>query len=154
MLPKQERSMKKDDYVAIDVRWQNAGWTEAFRLRLTEWLPQEEITIGIENGVLEPVANQDFQTITITEKELLLTEPTTSSFSEENCAMLAVILQMRNYSDTWLGNKPKQSASLSNCELAFNDDFKTKMCQALKSRSRSSQTFLIPEDRKSFRDDI
>lgn len=40
--------MKKDDYVAIDVRWQNAGWTEAFRLRLTEWLPQEEITIGIE----------------------------------------------------------------------------------------------------------
>ena len=146
--------MKKGDYVAIDVRWQNAGWTEAFRLRLTEWLPQEEITIGIENGVLEPVANQDFQTITITEKGLLRTEPTTSSFSEENCIMLAVILYMRNYSDTWLRNKPKQSASLSNCEHAFNDDFKTKMCQALKSRSRLIQPFLTPEDRKSFRDDI
>ncbi|OWY07609.1 hypothetical protein B6V74_16805 [Thioclava sp. F42-5] len=94
--------MHDADFVYLDFRFQEAGWLEGIRLRLTGTVPDELVSSGVRNQVFEVEREEERKIINITNRCLALTEPKTSSLSKENCEHLARVLVMKGFSADWL----------------------------------------------------
>ena len=145
--------MKENETVDIDMRWREMGWLQAFRLRLTGWLPARELTKGMENGVFERPTDGNVQSVSLTKKGVSLTDPRKSSLSDENCNFLADVLHLSNFEKSWFHSGTEKSVTLQNGEYEFEQEFKNSMLRALSGRSRMVQSIPIPANWKQSMDD-
>jgi 3-hydroxyacyl-CoA dehydrogenase len=91
-----------DEYIYLDVRWLEAGWIEAMRLRLEGRVPKEVIDQGLKKGVfeLDHAKGEDF--VYLTQRGIELTDPGPHSVTEENCSQLAQNFRLQMKRDCWL----------------------------------------------------
>lgn len=89
--------MYSDEFVYLDVRWQQSGWLEAMRLRLFDSIPDHLVPKGLEKGVFLTRLDGDRTFVALTRRGLELTEPGPHSFTRENCKHLANVLQISGF---------------------------------------------------------
>ena len=133
ILPKWERDVVDTGFVRVDMRWQESGWLQAFRLRLTGWLPSEEVSIGLAEGVFENCRNGQVHQVQLSSKGLDLTDLSDHSRTMPNFVALANILRMREFHSDWIDGTCQKTARLNDKDYAFDEDFRAGIFEALES---------------------
>lgn len=114
-----------EDFVLIDGRWAKQGWIEAFRLRLTGWLPYELVVSGVDKGVLEWVADDKASNVKLSSKGAALTDEHSPSRTDENIQAITETLIILGFESSWL-KFSDQSAAIyiseeSKLDIAYRD---------------------------------
>ena len=89
--------MCSEEFIYLDVRWQQSGWMEAMRLRLFGSVPDHLVSKGVEKGVFLAWLDGDRKFVALTRRGIELTEPGPHSFTNENCKHLANVLQISGF---------------------------------------------------------
>jgi hypothetical protein len=92
-----------DEYVWVDVRWQDKHWLDVFRIRLSGWLPATLAAKSIKNGLLIRKHELNSREISLTQKAANLTDLAEGAeFDQYNCSMLANVLITKGYREDWM----------------------------------------------------
>ncbi len=124
--------MQDRGFVWIDTRWSEVGWLEAFRLRLTGWLPAEDAAAAMTKRIAKPVPPHPSSCLKLTERGTVLTKVGDHSRTKENCALLANVLRSRGFNSTWMVEAPEDAWSL-NAEDYFAPSYKVSILLALEA---------------------
>ena len=118
----------------IDGRWAKQGWIEAFRLRLTGWLPYELVVSGVDKGVLEWVANDKASNVKLSIKGADLTDEYSPSRTDENIQAIAETLIILGFESSW--QKPSDQCAAYNIleKIKFDVVYRDSIFDALEKR--------------------
>lgn len=106
------------DWTWVDVRWQQSGWLEAFRLRLTGWLPEEVEARAIESGVIVPSRSSGARVVELTSRGQALTSR--GPDSDEALRLVATVLALQGFQPNWF-SRPEGSSIVSLCQGSMFD---------------------------------
>lgn len=121
--------MSNCDSTFVDVRWRETGWEEAFRIRLSGWLPPSVAVSGASKGVIRVSPNERLAKLTLKGSELTrLSDP---SMSRENIAVLAEVLGLRKFSRAWLLEPGTPEIVRLDQVSRFDSAFRDAICNAL-----------------------
>lgn len=123
--------MQADHDVLIDMRWREQGWIDAFRLRLTGWLPLSAAERALNYRVIKRVGSTASCQVALTTKGVELTALRRASMSEDSCRLLADVLRLHDFSSTWMDENAEFQAVILDKSSHFSGPFKDKMVSAL-----------------------
>lgn len=125
--------MEDADTTWVDVRWLERGWREAFRLRLTGWIPASWVPLGIEEGVLENYKEALNGTVKLTERGMKLTEPCPGLTTDATLRFMSFVLKTMDLDDACFSKAPKSGCvHLAGVEV-FEESFSNKLIAHLKN---------------------
>ena len=130
--------MQNDHQVLIDMRWREQGWLEAFRLRLTGWLPANEAERGFSCGVIERLGSEAGCQVVLTHKGSDLTEPAEASMSDESCRLLVSILHLHGFNSTTFNANARCKVLTLNRKSQFSGPFKEKIVSFFEDEANSA----------------
>jgi len=117
------------EFVLIDIRWRETGWLEAFRLRLTGWLPTGEVVAGVNKGVLKQ--GRDVRSVELSDKGAALTDMSATSRTDENVKMLAEVLKTFGFEKHWLKPSDPRTAIFIAEKYAFDATYRGNILSLL-----------------------
>lgn len=123
--------MQDENFVWLDRRWSEPGWEQVFRLCLTGWLPAEDVTTGLCAGVIERCVDDPLHCVNLTEKGIALVEVGEISRTQENCALIAEVLRVRGFDETWFVDSGYGCKVLTTKANAFDFNYKSSILRAL-----------------------
>lgn len=111
------------EYAWVDIRTVRPGWKEAFRFRLTGWLPASWARSGLQHGVFKVEAEGHPAKLTLTEKGKDLTDPKSIEYSLETFEGLFRNITFHGFSGAWLTPPKNSEIYLASKDEVFSKDF-------------------------------
>lgn len=132
-----------DDYIWIDMRWLKPGWSEAYRIRWSGFLPADWLKRAVRQGVVTKTAREGRQVLTLTDRGRALTDLHDSPSGDETLRQLAECLVGRNWRRSWLAETAPSSGLLLIDGDRFPRNYKMKMTQYFDERAAQ---FIVKEN--------
>lgn len=121
------------EFALVDGRWREQGWVEAFRLRLTGWLPSELAASGVDKGALKWSDTALTGKVELSGRGSELTDAHPASRSEENIQMIANVLCVHGFDDSWLEPSDPHSATFIDEIMKFDPAYMDSIFSELKN---------------------
>jgi hypothetical protein len=111
----------------VDMRWCEQGWREAFRIRLSGWLPDDWLAGGIKHGVLAQCRGELSATIKLTEKGKLLTDICPDKTTHLTIQFMASVLTTTHTGPEWFNPSPSQDHAYLLTDEMFDKEYTAKL---------------------------
>lgn len=118
-----------DDDIWIDTRWLKPGWSEAYRVRWSGFLPADWMKRAIRQGVVTKTAYEGRQVLTLSDRGRALTDLYDTPSGDDTLRQLAEYLVVRNWRRSWLVEGAPSSGLILIDRDRFPQSYKMKMTQ-------------------------
>jgi hypothetical protein len=122
--PKMGVTVVAEETFWLDTRWMKPGWQEAFRARLSGWLPIGWVQEGVRLGVIEYDAERRMIEVTTYGREI--TDLDLSLISEDTIKALAATVAIRGGDDAWFNSDLGQPGGWLAVARTFPIDFRER----------------------------
>ena len=127
----------QDKFVWVDVRWQDAFWLSAFRMRLCGWLPSGHATTAIASGIFVRTFTNESDLVELTFRARRLTDiDKRKGDSSHNCLMLANVLVEKGFDSNWLQQPIQGRATFLRANQVFPKTFRSQILREIASLGR------------------
>ncbi|MEC7297713.1 MAG: hypothetical protein VXW43_03430 [Pseudomonadota bacterium] len=113
----------------IDMRWQEPGWREAFRLRMAGWLPTDWVTEGVRCGVVIERSDQS-RMMDITARGRELTDLADVGTSNDVALQLGNMLAVHEWQRAWFDPNLKMKGGWVTVANMFPLEFRERLVEA------------------------
>ncbi len=127
------------DSTWVDMRWREQGWREAFRMRLSGWLPDDWLNNGIKHGVFAHCRGELPATVELTKKGKLLTDICPDKTTDLTIQFMASVLTTTSFEPSWFHPSPSQEHTFLASHELFDKEY-TATLAALSKVSKSPMT--------------
>lgn len=120
------------EFTLMDGRWRERGWLEAFRLRLTGWLPPAHVVTGVDKGVLKWNGDVPAAKVELSVRGANLTHLYPPSKSEDNIQVIANVLWTLGFERSWVEPADRNAAIFIDEKSMFDAPYRERVFSALK----------------------
>ena len=119
--------MKEQDWMWVDMRWREPGWREAFRLRLSGWLPKDWAKNGLEHEVMVQSLQEGHTVLSLTNKGRLLTDISPTETSNECMQFMSFVLFNFAFERQWFFALPQVGDLSLSTHEKFQSEYSSKL---------------------------